>query len=331
MKRFIMLTLVVLTVVLFAGCGQEQKTVEIKLSHDLLENTPQHTGALAFKEMVEERSEGRITVNIFPAGQLGSDVEVTEMMQLGTVEAGLVPTAKLSGFDPRLQILDLPFLFESREIAYTVMDSEIKAALMEPLEEKNLKGVAFWESGFKHLTANFSITEPGNMVGKKVRVMESPLLIDQYKMIGANPTPIDFSETYNALQQGVVEMQENPLVSIANMKFYEVQDYLMLSEHGYLSYAFLFSGQFWDTLSPEDQQMIEDAAVEAAQIERQATVDQEKVYLDTIKAHGVEVVELTDAQKSTLQEAWLPLREQYRDLFGAELLKQIEDKIESLR
>lgn len=316
-----------ISVLVLVGCSNDTSVITIKLSHDLLENTPQHVGALAFKSEVETKSEGRIKVEIFPAGQLGSDVEVTEMMQLGTIQAGLVPTAKLSGFAPELQIVDLPFIFESRDIAYAVLDSEFKNTVFEPLLEKKLKGIAFWESGFKQFTSNFDISSPNDLMNRKIRVMESPMLIEQYKMVGANPTPIDFSETYNALQQGVVEMQENPLVSIVNMKFYEVQDVLTMSNHGYLAYAFLLSKDFWDGLSETDQEIVESAAMNAAKVEREETIASEEVYLQTIKDSGTVVNEIDDAQRAAFINAWQPLKDDYTHILGADLMDQLDQAI----
>ena len=134
--------------------------VAIQLSHDLPEDTPQHLGSLKFKELVESKSGGKMTVDVFPAGQLGSDIETVELMQVGSIQASLVPTAKLSGFDATLQIADLPFLFPSKEVCYCVLDSEVGDQLLTGLEKIGLKGVAFWESGFKQLTANKPIRRP---------------------------------------------------------------------------------------------------------------------------------------------------------------------------
>lgn len=335
MKKFIGLFAVPLAgILLLTGCAGTpgpatgSSPIVIKLSHDLLENTPQHLGALEFERIVEEKTKGALDVQIFAASQLGTDVEVTEMMQTNTVQAGLIPTAKLSGFDPQLQLVDLPFIFPDRETTYKVLDSDLMDDLFKPLEAIGLKGIAFWESGFKQITANQEIRSPKDFLGMKVRVMESPLLIEQYKAVGANPTAIDFAETYNALQQNVVEAQENPLVSIVSMKFYEVQSHLMLSNHGYLAYAFLFSKTFWDTLTPEHQTIIEEAALEAATLEREETAKREETYVKTIADSGTTIVRLTDAEVEEFRKAWRPVHDKFRNIIGAELLKKAYDKVE---
>lgn len=307
------------------------RPVVMKLGHDLPDTTPQHVGAVRFKELVESRSNGTIQVQIYPAGQLGSDIEVTELMQAGAVEAGLVPTAKLSGFDPALQIVDLPFLFPSREVAYRVLDSEAGLSLMDDLREKNLIGLAFWESGFKQLTARFPITGPQAYRGTKIRVMESPILIEQFRAMGANAIPIDFAEVYNALQQGIVDGQENPLVSIVNMRFYEVQDYMALSNHGYLAYAFLVSQAFYNRLTPDQQRIIREAAIETAQYQRQVTIDREQGFIQTIRDSGTNVIEFTPEQRRAFEEATRPVHDHFANVIGRDTLNRIYAEIERQR
>lgn len=332
MKKVVVALLAIMLLssgLLFANGSQEgDGTITMKLSHDLPEETPQHKGSIRFKELVEERSDGRITVDIYPAGQLGSDIEATELMQNGAVEAGLIPTAKLSGFDSTLQIVDLPFLFPSREVTYCVLDSEVGLDLLAGLESKGLKGIAFWESGFKQLTADFPITSPDQYQGKKIRVMESPILIEQFEAMGANAVPIDFAEVYNALQQGVVDGQENPLVSIVNMKFYEVQDYMAISNHGYLAYAFLLSKSFWDGLPEDLQSVIQEAAIEAAQYERDLTHQMEEDFIETVRASGTEIIRFTDEQREAFEEATRPVHDHFADEIGEDTLQAVYDKIE---
>lgn len=323
-----LIALLVPVAVMAGGQGEDEGPISIKLSHDLPEDTPQHAGSVRFKELVEERSGGRLEVQVFPAGQLGSDIETVELMQTGSIEASLVPTAKLSGFDATLQIADLPFLFPSKEVTYCVLDSEVGLSLLSGLEDIGLKGLAFWESGFKQLTASFDISGPDAYDGKKIRVMESPILIEQFRAMGANAIPIDFAEVYNALQQGVVDGQENPLVSITKMRFFEVQDYMAISNHGYLAYAFLFAKSFWDGLDADLQQIIQEAAIEAAAYERQLTADMEQGFIDTIRESGTTIIELTDAEREAFQEATKPVHDMFADQIGRDVLDAVYAKIE---
>lgn len=303
----------------------------MKFGHDMPEDSAQHVAAIKFAQMVKERTKGQVEVKVFPAQQLGTDPEMVQQAQMGTLEIVLPPTAKISGFSAALQLADLPFLFPSKEICYQVLDGPVGDKLLAKLEEKGLKGLSFWESGFKQMTANKPIRKPEDFAGMKVRVMESPLLIAQYKQVKANPIPIDFSETYNALQQGVVEAQENPLVSIVNMKFFEVQKYTMLSNHGFLGYAFLFSKKVWDGLPADIQKVIRDTARELAPFERAETARREGGYIERIKKGGSEVITLTPAELAGFQKAFLPVHQQFAPRIGEELLKEAYAHIEKLR
>lgn len=303
----------------------------MKFGHDMPEDSAQHAAALKFAQLVNQRTNGQVEVKVFPAQQLGTDPEMVQQAQMGTLEIVLPPTAKISGFSASLQLADLPFLFPTKEICYQVLDGPVGDKLLAMLETKGLKGLSFWESGFKQMTANKPIRKPEDFAGMKVRVMESPLLIAQYKQVKANPIPIDFAETYNALQQGVVEAQENPLVSIVNMKFYEVQKYTMLSNHGFLGYAFLVSKKVWDGLPADIQKALRDTARELAPFERADTARREGGYIERIKKGGSEVITLTAAELSAFEKAFRPVHQQFAPRIGEDLVKEAYAQIEKLR
>jgi C4-dicarboxylate-binding protein DctP len=303
----------------------------MKFGHDMPEDSAQHVAAMKYAELVKERTKGQVEVKVFPAQQLGTDPEMVQQAQMGTLEIVLPPTAKIGGFAPQLQLADLPFLFPSKETCYKVLDGPVGDKLLALLEPKGLKGVSFWESGFKQMTANKAIRKPEDFAGMKVRVMESPLLIAQYKQVKANPVPIDFSETYNALQQGVVDAQENPLVSIVNMKFYEVQKYTMLSSHGFLGYAFLFSKKVFDGLPADIQKILRDTARELAAFERADTARREAGYIERIKKGGSQIVEFSAAEKAAFEKAFRPVHQQFAKTIGEELLKEAYAEVEKYR
>ncbi len=303
----------------------------MKFGHDMPEDSAQHVAALKYADLVKERTKGRVEIRVFPAQQLGTDPEMVQQAQMGTLEIVLPPTAKISGFAPALQLADLPFLFPNKEICYRVLDGPVGDKLLAMLDSKGLKGVSFWESGFKQMTANKPIRKPEDFAGMKVRVMESPILIAQYKQVKANPIPIDFAETYNALQQGVVEAQENPLASIVNMKFYEVQKYTMLSNHGFLGYAFLFSKKVYDGLPADVQQTLRDTARELASFERQDTARREGGYVERIKKGGSQVIEFTPQERQAFEKAFLPVHKQFEKVVGEDLLKEAYAHIDKLR
>ena len=324
--------LVAMSVVLTLGISTQVFGQEIiKLHHDQTTDSAQHEGVERFKDLVEARTDGRYEVEIYPNNALGDDVEVAQQMQFGAVQAAPIPTAKLTGFARNLGIIDLPFLFPSREVAYEFLDSDMGLEIMDGLRESGFEPAMFWESGFKQFTANHAIEEPSDFSGTNVRVMESPLLIAQFRALDARPVPISFSETYTALQQGVVESQENPLVSIYNMRFHEVQDYLMLSNHGYLATAFIFSKVWFDDLSTADQEVMEAAAMEAGNYQRQRSIEREQAYLDgIIEDGGTEIIELDGQSMSKFRAAMAPVYDEFGASLEPGLVEDVVEEIERL-
>jgi C4-dicarboxylate-binding protein DctP len=315
----------------FAGSAVAADIV-MKYHHDLPEDTAQHKGAVKFKELVESRTSNRVKVQIFPNNALGDDVQATQQMQFGAIQGGTIPTAKLSGFDRSLQLADLPFLFPSAKIAYEIFDSEIGDELLKKLAKVGLHAISFWESGFKQLTCNHKVSSPEDLKGRKVRVMESPMLISQFKALGAMPIPIAFAETYTALQQGVVECQENPMVSIAKMKFFEVQKYMMISNHGYLGTVLLFSKKWFDGLDPQIQKILIQSGREAAKFQREESAREYNRYLNEIKAYGkTEIVTMTPEQLAKFNEAVQPVYEEFAEIIGRDLMQRTKAKIKDLQ
>ncbi|WP_447527903.1 TRAP transporter substrate-binding protein [Vreelandella sp. TE19] len=309
----------------FAGVANAN--THMKFHHDLPEDSAQHLAAERFKQAVEERSDGEITVQLFPNNTLGDDVEVTQQMQMGAVEAAIIPTAKLSGFVPAMQIVDLPFLFPSPDVAHTVLDGQAGDYLLATTEQVGLKGVTFWESGFKQFTCNHAIEGPESFEGQKVRVMQSPIIMEQFSAMGANPVPIAFGETYNALQQRVVDCQENPLVSITQMRFFEVQSDVVISNHAYLGYAFLFSQRWFDGLSEDDQALLTEVAREATTFQREETARREEGYIATIEESGTNVSSLDDEQLAAFREATASVHEAFASEIGMDLMDEFQQAI----
>lgn len=338
-KKYLLLIMVMVAIsVVSLGCSNESSStmdpdevIEISYGHGFMPDTPHHESAIKFKEEVEEATDGRVIVNIFPSGQLGSAREMFEGLQMGTQEVALVPTARISGFAPELQLFDLPFLFPNREIGYEIMDGEVGSELLDKLSEQNVKGVAFYEDGYKHFTANRPLESPSDFQGVQFRTMESPIIVSQFEALGAVPTPIDFGELYNSLQLGVVEGQENPLVTIDSQKFYEVQSHLTLSEHAYLAHVLIFSETWFNGLPEDIQDILYTKGREIAVWQRQAVQDEEVKYLETIEDSGTTIIELNDEQKEKLKEATASVHEVYADEFGREILDKTYEMIEELQ
>jgi C4-dicarboxylate-binding protein DctP len=280
---------------------------------------------------VEQRTKGQIAVKVFPAQLLGTGTEMVEMLQANALEVGIIPSAKVAPIVPSIQILDLPFLFPSREVCYKIIDGKVGEEILKPLRDKNIEGVCFWESGFKQLTGMFPIRKPADYKGKKIRVMPAPVIMEQFKAFGATPVPLDFAELYNALQQRVVDGQENPLVTNIVMKFYEVQKYFTISDHAYLSYVFMISKKFLESLPGETQKILVEAGKEAGRYQRSLIAGNEKGYLETIKKAGDEIIYLTPAERKLFEEASRPVYQWFAGKYGDQILKAVNQEIEKAR
>jgi tripartite ATP-independent transporter DctP family solute receptor len=307
--------LVVLAVTFFFAVAMEGAATaapkwKIKLGHDHKEDSPHHEAALMFKKKVEEATKGEIEITIHPTGLLGTGIQMVEMVQAGALELLAIPTSNVQVIHPALQIMELPFLFPNRDEMNKALDGDFGKALVKPLEDKGITGLSFWESGFKQLTCNSPIRKIGDMKGKKFRIMPSPVIREQFKAWGAAPVPIDFQELYNALQQGVVDGQENPLMTIVTRKFYEVQKYVTLSSHAWLGYLFMVNKKFMESLPADYQKLVRQTAMEAAVFERGLIMKQNQDYINTIKASGkTEIIDLGPDAVAEFQKASAPVYE----------------------
>lgn len=313
------------------GTGTDAQKYVVKFAHDYTTNSPYHEAAVEFKRILEEKTNGRMVVEIYPAQQLGSAREMIEGMQMGTIEMVWTPTAKFAGFDQKLTLLDLPYLFPNEDIMWEALEGEIGQELINGLEKIGLKGISFNAEGYKQFTANKPIESMADFKGMKIRTMEAPVIMDMFKSWGANPVPIDFAEVYNSLQQNVVEGQENPIISNHDMKFYEVQKWITDAEHAYLTY-FLSASNKWFTSLPEDLQIaVVESGKEMTQIHKELTNKANDGYMKNMMAAGVQHHVMSEESRAELKEASMVLYTQYRDLIGGELidkaLKFGEDRI----
>lgn len=242
---------------------------------------PSHIYNLAaeyFGDIVATESGGEIEVQVFPAAQLGSERDMVEGLQLGSLEMTLTSTGPMGNFVPQVKLFNLPFLFKDRESCYRVLDGEIGQMIADKFVKVGIRSLGWYENGFRNITnSKRPINAPGDMEGLKIRVMEDDVFILTMKALGASPTPMAFGELYTALEQGVVDAQENPLAVIHSSRFFEVQKYLAMTGHFYSPAVMLISEITWQTLSPEHQKIIADAAAKAKEYERELSLkaDQE--------------------------------------------------------
>lgn len=312
-----------------AASDSEDKVYTLRYAHDHMPESPFQESAEEFKDIVEEKSDGRIKVEIYPAEQVGAGREVLEALQLGSVEMINMPVAFFAGFDIKYSLVDMPFLFPNEDVLFEALEGDIGRQLLDLSIDKDMKGIAFYAEGWRQMTNNDPIRTPEDIKGKKIRTMNAPVILSQYKAWGANPVTLDYSEVYNALQQGVVEGQENPLLSISDKKFFEVQDNLILSDHNYLSYV-LYANNTWFESLPEDlQKIVEEAGVDVAKEHRVRMNEANDEYLKIITDSGIEVITLTDEERAKFREASQPVYDEFAEQFGDildETIKFVEER-----
>jgi tripartite ATP-independent transporter DctP family solute receptor len=336
-KRRLALFLVILLSLSFmlTGCGDSgedtagptpENPIVIRLAHVLAEDHASHiTLVNTFKKDVEEKSEGRIKVEVYPNAQLGSDRQAIEAVSLGSLEMAAVGGAVLSGFVEDFMVLDLPFLFPTREAAHKALDGELGAALNEALQTQGIINLGTGEGGFRNITNSVRpIIKPEDLKGIKIRTMENPIHMATFKAYGANPTPMAFGELFTALQQKTVDAQENPISIIYTAKFNEVQKYLTLSGHVYGTVPLIINKDFYEGLPEDLQAIISDAAVHWVEVHRETANEQDTKYVSDLEAAGMEITKLTPEQKQAFIDAAQPVYDDFIKQYGEKGQKLIE-------
>jgi tripartite ATP-independent transporter DctP family solute receptor len=291
------------------------KEVVLKLSHTGAPTHHYHLGSLKFAELVEQKTNGEVKVQVYPSDSLAPQRESVEGAQFGTIDMVLTSSMVVSNFEPLIGVFDLPFIFTTREQAYSILDGPIGEHVAKKVEDIGLVILAYWENGFRHVTNNVRpIHTPDDLKGLKIRVPESPISIDTFKALGALPTPISFGELYSSLQLGVIDGQENPLAHLIESRFYEVQKYCSLTGHLYTAEPLIISKIIWEKLTPDQQKAIKEAAIEAGTYERNLSAEKDKQYLREAKDKGVQFVE--DPDIPAFKKAVQPVYEKYGPKFG---------------
>ena len=271
MKTFKIVRRTALVAVLacLSSAAFSQATMKLTLGHNAAPGNPKALGATFFAEQMSKRSNGRITVQVAGAAQLGDDQTMLTAMRTGTMDMSVNSQGPVSAVVPETAALGMPFLFSTLPQAWKVLDGPIGKELAKKFEAKNLVVLAWWDNGIRQTTNNKRpINKPEDLKGMKIRTPADPATVDLFQAMGASTQQINFSELYVAIQQGVVDGQENPLANIHSSKLYEVQKYLSLTQHKYESMPFLMSGITWKKLSEADRKLVTDVAAEAATYER---------------------------------------------------------------
>ncbi len=320
MKRFFVASLAVLLVIVGTTAFAAEFT--LKLGHIADPQNPYAQGAVKFSELVKGKTGGAVDVQVFPSSQLGNQRDLIEGLTFGTVDMTLTSTAVLGNFLPQAAVFDLPFIFRDIPHAYKALDT-VGMEICKPLEQRGIKVLAMWENGVRHMTNNRNpIRVPEDMKGLKIRVMEQPIYIEMMKALGASPTPMAFGELFTAMQQGVVDGQENPAAHIWTSRFFEVQKYISLTAHTYSAEPLLISMSVWSTLPEKYRTAIQEAANETRDWQRDLCRKLENEFWDNIKASGKSEIN-DDVDKAAFMEATKPVWAMFEDKLGKENIEAI--------
>jgi tripartite ATP-independent transporter DctP family solute receptor len=310
-----------------SNAPESKKILTLRMGHDMPKNSSQHEAAMRFADIVKSKSSGRMKISLHPAHELGTDHQMIEMAVQGELDIILPPTAKLSTLEPSISLLDMPFLFPSRKDCYNVLDGKTGKKLLKNLERHGLIGVSFWESGFKHFTANRPIRKLSDFKDVNFRIMRSEIIENQFTTLGAKSVVIDFANTRKALKDGVVSGQENPITTIFDMKFHEVQTHLMLSQHAYLSQALIFSKKVYDKLPLDLQEILFNAGKEITDSQRESAQKREEVSKEKIKKFGTKIIEISQDEKRKIIDSLKPILEKYRIKIGTDIVEMALEEI----
>ncbi len=319
-RRVLAALLFATTISAFAGAP-----IVIKFSHVVATDTPKGEAAEKFKQLAEKYSSGRVKVELYPNSQLYKDREEMEALQLGAVQM-LAPS--VSKFGPlgvrEFEVFDLPYLFPDAETVDRVTDGEIGKSLLAKLESRGIKGLAYWDNGFKQFSANRPLREPSDFRGLKMRIQSSKVLEAMMRQLGALPQVMAFSEVYSALQQRVVDGTENPLSNLYTQKMHEVQSHLTISDHGCLVYAVIVNRKFWEALPADVRDQLEKAMRETTVYEREVAKKDNEDALAAVRASKkTEVYVLGVAERKRWREALLPVHAKFEQTVGRDNLQAI--------
>ncbi|MEH8024463.1 TRAP transporter substrate-binding protein [Gallibacterium anatis] len=309
---------------LIAATVSVQAETTLRFGYEAPRSDTQHLAAKKFNELLKEKTKGEIKLSLFPDSTLGNAQAMISGVRGGTIDLEMSGSPNFSGLVPNLNVIDIPFIFQNKEHAYRVLDGEIGQGLLKELEDKGLKGLAFWEVGFRSMTnSKHPIHTPEDVKGLKIRTNQNPMYVKAFQLLGANPVPMPLSELYTALETRAVDAQEHPIGIVWSVKLYEVQKYLSLTNHGYTPLLVVMNKAKFDGLSPELQQAIIESAQEAGKYQRELNAKKEIEILDKMKKAGVEVVEQVDMKpfKDAVEQ---PVRQFFIEKNGDSLIKAVD-------
>jgi len=310
---------------LAASNAAAQQPIVIKFSHVVAVNTPKGKGADYFKKIAEERTKGRVRVEVYPNSSLFKDGEEMEALQLGSVQM-LAPS--VSKFGPlgvrEFEVFDLPYMFDSNDELHKVCEGPVGKQLFKKLESKGIIGLAYWDNGFKDMSANKLLRKPEDMKGLKMRIQSSKVLDGEMRALGALPQVMAFSEVYQAMQTGVVDGSENPPSNFYTQKMFEVQKGLTLTDHGVIEYAVIVNKKFWDGLPADIRTALEGAMKDATKYANDIAKKENEDALAAVKATGkTEIIKLTPQEKDAWKRALLVVHKENESRIGKDIIEAV--------
>ena len=307
---------------LIAGCTESQSGKTLTLAHGLDEGHTVHRAMVLMGERLENYSDGRMRIKIYSGGQLGSERETLELLQIGSLAMTKVSASPLEGFVPSLKIFSIPYIFDNRDHHLRVLDSEIGAQLLDSLQVARLKGLGYYDAGSRSFYTNKrSVNSPADLEGLKIRVMKSQTSVRMVTELGASPTPISLGEIYTALQQGVVDGAENNPPTFHRMRHYEAAGFYSLDEHTFVPDVLLMSKRVWDELSPEEQTWLMRSVRESVEYQRDLWQEETEQSIEAVKSAGVVV---TYPDKAPFRAAVEPMKASYAGTETGRLLDAIK-------
>ncbi|WGE63001.1 TRAP transporter substrate-binding protein [Actinobacillus equuli subsp. haemolyticus] len=307
---------------LFSGVQAAETT--FRFGYEAPRSDSQHIAAKKFNELLQQKSNKGLKLSLFPDSTLGNAQTAISGVRGGTIDLAMSSSSNFTGLASELNVIDIPFIFKDRSHAYQVLDGEIGQTLLAKLEAHGLKGLAFWEVGFRGFTnSKHPVAKPEDIKGLKVRTNQNPMYIKAFSILGANPVPMPLSELYTALETKAVDAQEHPIGIVWSAKLYEVQKYFSPTNHGYTPLIVVMNKAKFDALPAEQQKAISEAAIEAGKYQRQLNLDNEQGIIEKMKKAGVEFVETLDTApfKAAVEGE---TRKAFIEKNGDSLIKQID-------
>jgi C4-dicarboxylate-binding protein DctP len=319
------LLLVAAAVVLAFTTTVMAEPIVIKFSHVVAVDTPKGQAAEYFKKLAEERTKGAVKVEVYPNSQLYKDKEEMEALQMGAVQMLAPSLAKFAPLGVKeFELFDLPFIFDNYEQLHKITEGQVGKGLLKRLEPKGIIGLAYWDNGFKVMSANKPLRKIEDFKGLKMRIQSSKILDAQMRSVGAIPQVMAFSEVYQALQTGVVDGTENPPSNLYTQKMHEVQKYVTLSDHGYLGYAVIVNKKFWEGLPADIRTTLEGAMAEATKYANEIAKKKNDEDMAAVKASGKsEIITLTPQERGEWKKAMSKVHQEQQDRIGADLIKAV--------